>query len=229
MSYYLLLGGLGAGLVLSQTITFLRRAHELLVESDKRREASFNAKRLEITAGFEKLAENLKGEVAKEHQKQWEFLHEKASVLDQKLSLVLSKITTSSFTSNGTYKTSVGIDNPGIEQVKVMSKIIDEGSGVLSNHYKDLLKKYGTRKSDLVDPNPEEHKVHPEPVPEHLTADIIRDESKTKKTSEIERVRCSQSFVPISKPAPEPALDPPAIEECEKVLNAPKIENYAIN
>ena len=148
MSYYLL-GGLIGGLILSQTVTFLRKTYELICEGDKRREAKLQDMKHNVQNEMIVLSQSLEKFMEAEQRKQWRFLTEKADVLDQKLSLVLTKVTCSSVTGTGTYQTSVGADGAGIKKLRVMSQMVDDVGGKISNTYKEWLAKFGERKEEL--------------------------------------------------------------------------------
>jgi hypothetical protein len=200
-NYYLLLGGLAAGLVLSQTVTFLGKAYQLLVTSDQQRDKKFQELTDQNTSGLLALSNSLEAEIKAEHKKQWDFLKEKANVLDQKLSLVLTKVTCTSTTATGNYQTSIAQDAAGANKLHVMAEIVDEVGGAVSNNYKDLLAKFGERKEKLTvteaDPNPKE---------------AVKDFQQIFK----DKIRnVPPRDAPGIHKAPKAILAPPDIEECD--------------
>lgn len=121
------LGGLAMGVMVSATVHFINNFYH-----------SINKSVDEFM--------RLKGEELDEkfffHNKANEkFINEKMTVMDQKLSLLLSRLTTSS--SGGSYKTTVAIDKTGHTALKDM---MDDVGKEIANNYKDALKKYGERK-----------------------------------------------------------------------------------
>jgi len=134
----LLLGGLIGGLLLSQGITFLRQINTLLENSELRKEQRIQDLTQELRDAFE--LEKVKHEKFLEEVCRRP-LEKKAEVLDQKLSLVLSKLTSSS----GSYKTTIGIEEMGLKQTRDMNEIVKKAGGQLSENYTKILEKYAIR------------------------------------------------------------------------------------
>ena len=151
MNGYILGVGIAGGLILSQTVRFMVKIYDLLVESEKKRDKSLQDLIDKSCVKLDTLSESLQKQAKDHNEKQWEFLREKANVMDKKMSLVLTKVTGSSDTSKGVYKTIIGMEEKAHKQARMMSDVIDEGAGVLSNNYKDLLEKYGDRKEVVED------------------------------------------------------------------------------
>ena len=102
-----------------------------------------------------------------EHQKQWDFLHDKADVMDKKLSLVLARVMKSSAGSSGNYKTIIGMTEDSHSKIV---DVLNEGSGKLSDEFKVLLRRF-------VDERPE----WKEEVEKHIRddqRDIIKENTK---------------------------------------------------
>lgn len=148
MDNFLLVGGLMAGLAVSQGITWLRQIETLLKNSELKKEQRIQELALELRDAFE--MEKVK------HEKYLEEvcrrpLEEKSAILDQKLSLVLAKITSSS----GSYKTHVSLEQDGLKQAKEVKELVEKAGGQLSENFTKVLEKFAPNSDDRKGKEPE--------------------------------------------------------------------------
>jgi len=139
---YLLVGlGLLGGFVLSQINGIAQTCYKIVTLREKNKEKTL----YNFLHKHDIACKNLQKEIQAQKTYNWEFLKKSTELMDEKLSLVLTKLTSSS----GGYKTNMSIDANSLEQLREMNQIVENVGGEIVNNYKDALAKYSTRLADL--------------------------------------------------------------------------------
>ena len=132
------------GFALSLAFSAISKVYDIVCNAEAKRTAKLEETVLENEKKIGELRKKINEQFTELKQNHEAYVQEKSRILDNKLSLVLSKITCTS----GNYKTSVGVHEKGLEKLESMEKIIKNSTGKLSAHYSEVLNKYGERKEE---------------------------------------------------------------------------------